>query len=186
MNTTRILLFLALSALAAGCATTGDTPDEKRAAIRAMSAEVLEDLYEVKPAARQEIAASPGYAVFDNANVNIVVASFGGGDGVVHNNATGAKTYMKMGEVGIGLGAGIKDFRAVFVFHDAETMDDFITQGWEFGGHADAAAKAGDKGAAVSAEAVIDRVTIYQLTESGLALQATLKGNKYWVDKTLN
>jgi hypothetical protein len=33
---------------------------------------------------------------------------------------------------------------------------------------------------------VIDRVTVYQLTESGLALQATVKGTKFWVDHELN
>jgi lipid-binding SYLF domain-containing protein len=181
-----IVLLLAISALGTACATTeGNTPVEKRASIKAMSTEVLNDLYERKPAARQEIAASPGYGVFNNANINIIFASFGGGHGVVHNNSTGADMYMKMGEIGIGLGIGIKDFRAVFVFHDTETMSDFITKGWEFGGHADAAAKAGDKGAAVSAEALIDRVTVYQLTESGLALQATVKGTKYWVDNDL-
>ena len=187
MTTIRISLLLAISVLGAACATTeGNTPVEKRASIKAMSTGVLNDLYKLKPAARQEIAASPGYAVFDNANVNVIFASFGGGHGIVHNNSTGANTYMKMGEFGVGLGAGVKDFRAVFVFHDAETMSEFITTGWEFGAHADAAAKAGDKGAAVSAEAVFDRVTIYQLTESGLALQATLKGTKYWIDKDLN
>ena len=182
----RIVLILAISALGTACATTkGDTPFEKRASIKAMSTEVLDDLYDYKPASLQDIAASPGYGVFNNANVNIVIASFGGGYGVVHDNSTGTDTNMKMGEVGIGLGAGVKDFRVVFVFHDAETMDDFITKGWEFGGHADAAAKAGDKGAAVSAEALLDRVTVYQLTESGLALQATVKVTKYWVDSAL-
>ena len=35
-------------------------------------------------------------------------------------------------------------------------------------------------------EAVIDDVKIYQLTESGLALQATLKGTKFWKDIALN
>jgi hypothetical protein len=54
-------------------------------------------------------------------------------------------------------------------------MERFIRSGWEFGGHADAAAKAGDKGAAVGGEIVVDNITIYQLTESGLALQATVK-----------
>ncbi len=181
------LVVLAVAVLATGCATTqGNTPAEKRASVQAMSTEVLNKLYELKPAARQEVAASPGYAVFSNANLNIIFASFGGGHGVVHDNGSGANTYMKMGEVGIGLGAGVKDYRVVFVFHDKETMNDFITSGWEFGGQADAAAKAGDKGAAVGGEAVLDRVTVYQLTESGLALQATVKGTKYWVDDELN
>jgi lipid-binding SYLF domain-containing protein len=93
---------------------------------------------------------------------------------------------MKMGEVGIGLGLGIKDFRAIFIFHDHDTMHKFIESGWEFGGHADAAAKASDKGAAVGGEILLDNITIYQLTESGLALQATIKGTKYWKDDALN
>ena len=58
--------------------------------------------------------------------------------------------------------------------------------GWAFGAQADAAAKASDKGAAVGGEATVDNITIYQLTESGLALQATVKGTKYWKDNSLN
>lgn len=91
-----------------------------------------------------------------------------------------------MGEFGIGLGLGAKDFRAVFVFHDVKTLNKFIESGWEFGGHADAAAKASDKGAAVGGEVLLDNITIYQLTESGLAFQATVKGTKYWKDQALN
>lgn len=167
------------------CATTGDkTPAEKRKAVLSMKAEVLGDLYRIKPDVRSQIARAPGYAVFSNANVNIIFVSFGGGYGVLTDNRTGRNTYMNMGEAGIGLGLGVKDFRAVFVFHDAATMKRFVEQGWSFGGNADAAAKAGDKGAAVGGEAVIDNISIYQLTETGLALQATVKGTKYWKTTT--
>jgi hypothetical protein len=58
-------------------------------------------------------------------------------------------------------------------------MNQFIESGWELGGHADAAAKASEKGAALGGEILVDTVTIYQITESGLALQATVKGTKY-------
>ncbi|MGD8743847.1 MAG: hypothetical protein PVH46_10535 [Granulosicoccaceae bacterium] len=181
------LILLLVSSFLAGCATTGaHTPQEKRQAILDMKSQVLGDLYKVKPGAKSLINSSPGYAVFSNANVNIIFASFAGGQGVVHDNRTGKNTYMKMGEVGIGLGLGVKDFRAVFVFHDSHTMNKFITSGWQFGGHADAAAKAQEKGGAVGGEAVIDNITVYQLTESGLALQATVKGTKYWRDSELN
>ena len=187
MNAIRTGTLLGLAFLLAACVTTqGSTPTEKRAAVQEMKNEVLNDLYALKESARAEVAAAPGYAVFSNANLNIIFASFGGGHGVVHNNTTNTDTYMKMGEVGVGLGLGAKDYRIVFVFHDTETMQDFIEQGWEFGGQADAAAKAGDKGAAVGGEAILDRVTVYQLTESGLALQATVKGSKYWRDDELN
>ncbi|MGD2137367.1 MAG: YSC84-related protein [Gammaproteobacteria bacterium] len=178
-------LFLAVSL--GGCATGGaTTPAGKRQAILNMKQEVLAELYKVNSGARAQLANAPGYAVFSNANVNLILASFSGGQGVVSDNGTGKHTYMKMGEAGIGLGLGVKDFRAVFVFHNRDTMQRFIDSGWEFGGHADAAAKAGDKGAAVGGEVLADGVTVYQLTESGLALQATLKGTKYWKDPELN
>jgi len=50
----------------------------------------------------------------------------------------------------------------------------------------DAAAKTSDKGAAIGGEIVIDGITIYQLTEAGLALQATIKGTKFWKNDKLN
>jgi lipid-binding SYLF domain-containing protein len=188
MKLSKIVLFVLFFAISlSGCATTkGTTPQDKRQAILDMKKETLADLYKVRPQAKSQIAKSPGYAVFSDANVNVIFASFGGGYGVVRNNKTGKHTYMKMGELGIGLGLGVKDFRAIFIFHDHDTMNYFIESGWEFGGHADAAAKASDKGAAVGGEALIDNITVYQLTESGLALQATVKGTKYWKDKTLN
>lgn len=43
------------------------------------------------------------------------------------------------------------------------------------------AAKAGEKGAAVGAELTVDN-----MTESGLALQSTVKGTKFWKDDKLN
>jgi hypothetical protein len=177
----------AITLILLGCATMkGSTPGEKRHAVLSMKREVLTELYKIHPEARGEIARSPGYSVFSNANVNIILASFAGGYGVTHDNRTGRNIFMKMGEVGIGLGLGVKDFRAVFIFHNRHVLEKFISSGWEFGGHADAAAKAGDKGAAVGGEALIDGITIYQITESGLALQATVKGTKYWRDDELN
>ena len=188
MKLVKIVLCLFLFAiLLTGCATTnGSTPRDKRSAILDMKKETLRDLYKVEPQARSQIARAPGYAVFSDANVNIIFASFGGGYGVVHNRRNGRHIYMKMGELGLGLGLGAKDFRAIFIFHDAATMNYFIDKGWEFGGHADAAAKATDKGAAVGGAVSLDDITIYQLTESGLALQATIKGTKYWKDEALN
>jgi len=185
---TKIIIILFIIPLLGSCATTSSksTPD-KRQEVLAMKNEVLSDLYKIKPHTRSMIAEAPGYAVFSNANVNIIFASFGGGYGVVKNNKTGKHTYMKMGEFGIGLGLGVKDFRAIFIFHDEPTMNNFIESGWQFGGHADAAAIADDKGVgAVGGEVVIDNITIYQITKTGLALQATIKGTKYWKDDELN
>jgi len=182
-----VFLGLAVIWLVSGCTTTkGVSPQEKRQAALEMRTQVLTDLYKLNPDARAQIAASPGYAVFSNANVSLLFASFGGGYGVAENKRLKQTVFMKMGEAGIGLGLGVKDFRAVFIFKTQESLETFIDNGWEFGGHVDAAAKAGDKGAAVSGEAMLNGVIIYQITESGLALQATLKGTKFWKDSDLN
>ena len=178
---------LAIAFLVSGCATTtGTTSQEKRQAILSMKSKVLTELYENRSKARAEVAAAPGYAVFSNANVYLFFVGVGGGHGVVHDNKTGRHVFMKMGEAGVGFGLGVKDFRVVFIFHDLAVMEKFMGSGWEFGGQADAAAKAGEKGAAIGGEAVLDGITIYQMTESGLALQATVKGTKYWKDDELN
>ncbi len=170
-----------------GCTTTrGASKAEKQQAILEMKNQTLEQLFKIKPHTKAQIFAAPGFAVFSNANINIILASFGGGYGVVKNMGTGQHTYMNMGEVGIGLGLGAKDFRIVMVFDSQQVMDKFVNQGWVFGGQADAAAKASDKGAAVGGEAVFNGITVYQLTETGLALQATVKGTKYWKSDELN
>ncbi len=180
------LLTLVLCLLLTSCAMSGMSVNEKRSHIQSMAQSTLTELYQSKPDVRNQIANAAGYAVFDNANVNVILASFGGGYGLVKNNANAKRTYMKMGEVGVGLGLGVKDFRVVMVFHSQSALNRFIEQGWAFGGNADAAAKANKQGAAASAEVIVDDVTVYSLTQSGIALQAVLKGTKFWQDSELN
>lgn len=182
-------LTLILIAVLSTCTATGinrGTPEERRQAIQEMRNEVLTKLYSIKPDTRVQIGSASGYAVFSNANINLNLASFGGGIGVVRDNENSRDTYMRMGELGVGIGIGVKDFRAVFIFHDNEALERFLDVGFSVGGQADAAAKAGDLGAAVGGEAIVDNVTVYQLTQSGLALQATVKGTRYWQVSQLN
>ena len=182
-GTTLFLITCAL--IVSACAAPGQTRDEQRQHIQQTEREVLNELYRLKPDLRSDVNRAPGYAVFSNVNVNLLLASASTGYGVAVSKS-GERTYMKMGEVGVGLGFGVKDFRALFVFDSPEVMNRFVEHGWSFGGHADAAAKAQDKGAAVGGEVVADGMRVYQLTESGIALQATLKGTKYWKDRELN
>ena len=187
MKRVSAVICILVALMVVGCVTTGGkTQAEKRQSVLAMKNDVLSDLYTLKPDVKAQISSAPGYAVFSNVNINILLASFGGGHGVVLDNRTGKRTFMSMGEVGVGPGLGVKDFRVVFVFHSPDTLDRFINHGWAFGAQADAAAKASDKGGAVGGEISANNMTVYQLTESGLALQATIKGTKYWKDDSLN
>ncbi len=182
-----LLTLLVLALALTGCSPGGKlTNDEKIQAIDTMADEALQRLYTEKPSTKDEVKEAAGYAAFSNANINIIFASAGGGYGVVVDNASGDKTYMKMGSGGLGLGLGAKDYRQVMIFNTQETMDMFVDSGWTFGGHADAAAKAGDKGGAAGGEGALGQVKVYAMTETGLALQATVTGTKYYKDKELN
>ncbi len=170
-----------------GCASTPKSSvADQRQNVLSMKDQVLSELFTLKPDVQAQINSVPGYAVFSNKNVNLILASFSGGYGVLKNNLTGQHTFMNMGEVGLGIGLGLKDFRVIFVFHTQDAMQRFSEQGWSIGAHGDAIAKIGDQGKAFSQAAIIDSVTIYQITEKGLALQANIKGTKYWKSRTLN
>lgn len=181
------LLAVGFAILAAGpAAAARSATAEKRAEIDEMAEDMLDELYKLKPIARDQVKKAAGYAVFSNVGVNLVFASFAGGRGVVVQRG-GKRTYMKMGSAGLGLGLGVKDFRAVFVFRSKDKLQAFLDKGWDFSGQADAAAKSDDKGAALAlAETVVRDVEVYQITKNGIALQATLQGTKYWKDKDLN
>jgi len=161
--------------------------ESERKEIKQSRQEILTRLYKEEPEVKGKIKRAAGYATFSNIGINVIFFSAGGGTGVVHNNSTGKDTYMKMASAGVGIGLGIKDFRAVFIFHDKSALRSFIKDGWDFSGQADAAAKSGRKGKEGSAAgSIINGVDVYQMTETGLALQATLQGTKYWEDDDLN
>ncbi len=88
---------------------------------------------------------------------------------------------------GVGIGLGVKDFRGVFVFTTRDAFRRFTEDGWDASAQADLAAKAGNKGGAFAgAIDVAPGIKLYQITEHGLALQATIQGTKYWRDADLN
>jgi lipid-binding SYLF domain-containing protein len=176
-----LVLALPLSAHAA------NSPAEQRAAINKMQDDALTKLFKLQPDAEREIKEAAGYAVFSSGELAIFWVSGGYGHGIAHNNKNGQNIYMQMAKAGVGLGLGAKDFDTVFVFHDAKSFYDFTTTGLDLTGSADATAKAGEKGAAMSGAAdVLPGVRIYQLTDTGLMAQAMLQGTKYWRDEDLN
>ncbi len=171
-----------------GCVSPqGATTQDKRHAILQMRSETLAKLYELEPYAKTRIGKAVGYAVFSDIGVNLIFLSAASGYGVVEDKRTGKRTYMKMVSGGLGIGLGVKDFRGIFVFTSRDALEQFVDSGWDASAQADAAAKAGEKGAAwAGAVDVAPGVKLYQITENGLALQATIQGTKYWKDDELN
>ena len=188
MKVKMIASILAVTMLSAVmCMAADDDDEKKRQKTRKMSAEALQDLYKLEPTSQAAVQKAAGYAVFDNMGVNVLLLSTARGSGLAVNNKTKQETFMKMGSVGAGLGMGVKDYVAVFVFENDKALAQFLDSGWSGSGQADAAAKAGEKGGAYSGAAeVAPGVWVYQITKNGLALQLTLQGTKYYKDKDLN
>ncbi len=211
MTFRRLAIFLlALAAATLACATPkGGSVEEKRTYVRKMRDDTLREAIAVQPALEEKLASAAGYAVFTTLKVKVFVLGPGHGFGMAVDNQGGSETFMRMAQVGAGVGLGAKDVRAVFLFRDRGTLNAFVTGGWQFGGDADAAAKAGDKGAAAGVQAKVVEggataggvgqastsgtdltagagIEVYQFTQSGLALSATLAGTKYWRDAELN
>lgn len=164
-----------------------DKVAKEKTEIRKMAKDTLSRLYKAQPSAKKAVQGAAGYAVFSNFAMKILVAGSGTGKGVAVSNSSKKETFMKMVEVQAGLGMGVKKFRLVWVFENAKDLDSFINSGWELGGQATAAAKAGEKGGAYAgAMSVAPGVWLYQLTDKGLALELTAKGTKYYKDDKLN
>ena len=161
--------------------------EQSQAEVRKAAQQALSAVYKAQPSARKAVESAAGYAAFSNFGMKILVAGGGSGEGIAVNNKTKATTYMKMAEVQAGLGFGVKKFQLVWVFETEAALNNFINSGWEFGGQATAAAKAGDKGGAYQgAVSIAPGVWLYQLTDKGLALELTAKGTKYYKDADLN
>ena len=153
---TKIILSLSIIVIMtglAGCGPRGNmTIAERQQVIIDMEKETLARLYREAPETKDKIKNAVGYGTFSNANVNLILVSAGGGYGSVVDNSTGKRTYMKMALGGVGIGLGAKDYRVVMIFRDKTTLAKFLDSGWDFGAHADAAAKAGETGGELSGE----------------------------------
>ena len=164
-----------------------DSVEDQKKDIQKEKKETLAFLYKKAPQAKALIQKSYGYAAFSNFGINLLLLSTENGEGVAHDNKSGKEVYMKMWSGGVGVGLGVKDFRAVFVFKTKKAFDNFVNSGWEANAQADAAAKSGEKGGEYGgAVTVADDILLYKLTKNGLALQATIQGTKYWKNDDLN
>lgn len=181
-----LLSGIAVAALAIASPAVSADPAAQKAELRKMCDEALATLYKAKPEAKAAVEKSAGYGCFSSFGVSFFVGG-AGGRGLVHDNAAKKTWYMNMGQASGGLDFGIKDYREVLVFRDQATLTKFVESGWEFGGHATAAAAAGGKGAkAEQTEVSSSPIQVYPMTKTGLAAGLAAGARKYWKDKDLN
>ena len=169
------------SAPASATKTSADK-EAARQALQKMSANGLARLYKVQPEARKSVEAAVGYAVFDISSIYAILFVGQKGQGVMVDNASKKTTYMSSSRMGTGPGVGKQRVYQVFVFKNKGAMDQFIAAGG-IGGDITMTASSGTGGVVRSANPNIE---IFQVPESGMAVQASWGGTLYAVDSELN
>ena len=160
------------------------TPAEKeaeRAARLKMAETALEKLYKLQPEARAAIEKAPGYAVFDISSIYAILFVGQRGTGVLVDNATKKHTFMTSQRAGTGPGVGKQRVYQIFVFKTKDAMGQFTLSGG-LGGDVSGSVSTGTGGMARSFNPSVD---IYQVPESGMAVQASWGGTIYSVDSDL-
>ena len=154
---------------------------ERRQEILDMSKAALNELRKDKSAA-QLIDSAYGHAVFDTTKGGLIVTG-AGGTGVAMRKNGSNPIYMHMGSGGVGLGAGLENYKFIVLFENEDTYKRFIDGEWSGGATAQAAA--GRDGAAVVGK-FNNGVAVYHITDKGLIAQADVSGVRFWPSDRLN
>jgi lipid-binding SYLF domain-containing protein len=189
---TRLLTLAAASLLVTACASQPPSPEtatlsdeqikERRDQMDSIVAKALERLYAEKPEVKAEIEGAAGYGVFDVTTINAVMYVGATGPGVIIDNKTGHRTYMRAIRAGTGPGIGYQETFQVFIFNSDIALSQFRV-GDTAGGDIGASATIGTLGGQISFNPYI---SVYQLNETGFAIQANWGGTGYVMDPNLN
>jgi lipid-binding SYLF domain-containing protein len=154
---------------------------ERRSEILDMAKDTMDQLRQ-DDTARELINNAYGYAVFDTTKGGFLVTG-AGGTGVAMRKNGQNPVYMHMGAGGVGLGAGIENYKLIILLEDEDTYDRFVDGAWTAGTSAQAAA--GGEGKAAVGK-FVNGVAVYHVTDKGVIAQVDVTGVKFWPSDRLN
>jgi lipid-binding SYLF domain-containing protein len=177
-----------VSAIGGGVKDTVETvtgtndPLATRKEIDKVADATLKTVLEKSPVAKALFDVSYGYAVFDSRKASFLITT-GKGVGVAVRKNSGERTYMHVASAGVNVGAGVQFYQGLFLFENKASFDSFVNTGWQ----ADAGAGATLGKASLEAQAKFTNgMAYYQLSETGIMLDASIAGTKYWKSTELN
>jgi lipid-binding SYLF domain-containing protein len=172
-----VAMICVLGSLTAHAQNNSTEAVQRRLEIDANAKSTLDDLMKTQPTSKELYERAVGYAVFTATKAGFIVSG-GSGTGVAVNKKTGARTYMRMGMGGIGLGIGAQRYSLIILFETDSHLDKFVAGGWDSSATAEAAA--GQEGVAMRSS-FYKGVAFYQITDKGLMAHADVTGTKFWV-----
>ena len=155
---------------------------EEREELVRTAEETIDQLRAQDQSAAELYEEAHGYAVFDTTKGGLIVTG-AGGTGVAMEKDGTEHTFMHLGQAGIGLGAGLENYRLVLLIEDEQAYEDFVSGQWD--GSISAQASAGDEGVSAE-EQFVDGIRAYRLTDAGLMAQVDVSGIRFWASEDLN
>lgn len=155
---------------------------ERREELVQMAEETLDRIREEEPEAAALYEEAHGWAAFDTTKGGLIVTG-AGGSGVAMEKDGSERTFMHLGQAGVGLGAGLENYQLVLLMADEQTYDDFVSGQWD--GSISAQASAGEEGVSAE-EQFVEGIAAYRVMDTGLMAQADVSGVRFWPSEELN
>lgn len=181
------LILFALILMTASTVLAAKSVDEQRAELNEMREKVLDRMYKKYPDSKSAVENAYGYCTISASGVKLGFWGDDRGRGMVVNNETGEKIYVKMKEASLGINFGAKEYDLLFIIQNQEAWKSFTSGSIKFGTETSAQASDGVSGGTfANATIIANGVWVYQLDKKGLAVELTFKGARITPYKTLN
>lgn len=153
-------------------------PEEQgpgRAELDEMGKKAITALLDSKPELQESLDKSPGYAVVNMNITKIPVVGSGAGYGIVIDQRTNTRSYIKVSQFDVGGGLGAEKFKVVIIFSDENLVDRLAKGAWHYEVGADAAAGSGSADTGKSKSGKDEGYQAFKLAESGVSVRLTVR-----------
>ncbi len=144
--------------------------------------ETLANMVDADPEFQKRIDVSVGYFVSRFSATKIPIVGAGYGIGVLYDKENDSQTYMNVTRTDIGAGLGSGKFRAIILFENSETLEEFRGGVWKFGVGADSAVSTSATGRSATSG---DGYSVYFMSDSGATLTMSVRLVKLAVNDDL-
>ena len=168
-----LVVVLAVTSLS-GCATlSADEQEEHRAELDEMGDRAIAKLLETRPEISELLEQCVGYAVIKMQVTKIPLIGGGGGYGVVRDQISGDRSYIKVSRFEVGGGMGTQKFKVIILFSDQKLLKRAITGSWHF--EAGPEAVAGESSIEDNLNKSGEGYSAFRIGESGAVATVTIR-----------
>ncbi len=141
-----------------------------------MGEDAIKTLLEHRPDLSEKLAGIPGYAVIAMSTTKIPGVGTGLGYGVIYDNRSAARSYIKVTQFEVGGGLGAQRFKVIILFRDEKPLEKIVKGGWRYESGVDFEAKSDSPEASAPVSSRSGKgYKVFRLAENGAVASITLR-----------